>query len=60
MAGWLQGKRVRPLFGIAWKPLFLEKLVDVRARFGMGDAPESRYGWEGDPRYDFGGSRSEA
>jgi ubiquinone biosynthesis protein COQ4 len=40
VAGWLQGKRVRPLFGVAWKPLFPEKLADVRAHFGFSEEPE--------------------
>lgn len=39
VAGWLLGKKVKPLFGVDWKPLFPEPLADVRARFGFSDAP---------------------
>ncbi len=35
VAGWILGKQAKPLFGVDWKPLFPEKLEDVRARFGF-------------------------
>jgi ubiquinone biosynthesis protein Coq4 len=41
VAGWLQGKRARPLFGVPWRSFFGEPLADVRARFGLGHEPAS-------------------
>jgi ubiquinone biosynthesis protein COQ4 len=37
VAGWLQGKRARRLFGVDWKPLFAETLDSVRAGLQLAD-----------------------